>query len=458
MATDLQNIVANSSSSLAGLSVLGLGVGIGVGVFILAGAIFGAFFILRRHKRRKNSQNDVLPRRSSYVLSEPTPVPQIVVDRGAGTLPPGTSAIGSSTMCLPMVSAPITVPVPVAMPVATENSFLPGSPPSSPKSEEIFRIDFRSLAPLTPVGQGSHGIVYKGKWRAMDVAVKQMNEEIAQDEKALSDFYREAELLSKLRPHPNVILFIGVTQRPLAIVTEFCSGGSLFDLICEGRSFSISQIKIFLLGVARGMLHLHAEGIIHRDLAARNVLLTEKLDPKISDFGLSRESGADGEEARRTLTLTGPLRWMSPESIRDRVYSRESDVWAFGIVVWELITRETPYQDLEAVNAAIGVGFQGLRLEIPKCDPQLESIMQGCWMEDVGMRPTFEEICVRLEGEEAIERPRGRSFSQRTFEYGCMTPDQTRASPAVSFSSHRTYGSDETQEIPPSFRDEGSFY
>jgi len=284
----------------------------------------------------------------------------------------------------------------------------------------------------------------------MDVAVKQMNAEIAKDEKALSDFYREAELLSRLRPHPNVILFIGVTQSPLAIVTEFCSGGSLFDMICEGRDFSMKQIKLFLLGIARGMLHLHAEGIIHRDLAARNVLLTEKLDPKISDFGLSRELA---EGPRQTTALTGPLRWMAPESIRERIYSKESDVWAFGITAWELVTHETPYHELDAVNAAIGVGYDHLRLEVPRCDGDVEEIMKGCWMEDPEKRPTFEEIAKKLEREEDMDRIRGKSFSTRTFEYGCMSPANTdtpsQASPSLDATS---IGSDDTQEIPANFR------
>jgi len=148
------------------------------------------------------------------------------------------------------------------------------------------------------------------------------------------------------------------------------------------------------------MLHLHAEKIVHRDLAARNILLTSNYEPKVSDFGLSRIKQT--EATSKTASDVGPLKWMAPESINRKVYSFSSDVWSYGVTMWELVARSEPYPDLDPVNAAMAVIHKGVRLPIPtSCDNVLGEIMQSCWNDDPEQRSTFKEICTKLASKES---------------------------------------------------------
>jgi serine/threonine protein kinase len=257
---------------------------------------------------------------------------------------------------------------------AVELSHISTIPPSiSPKN---YDIKYEELANMKVIGKGAFGVVYKAEWRLTTVAVKKLLNEIS-NEKEMEDFQAEVNLLKNLRPHPNVVTFLGITSSPISIVLEFCSGGSLYHLI-HNKSKKISYelaLKI-LKGVAAGMYHLHSENVIHRDLAARNILLTEEMTPKVSDFGLSRQK--EHQEENVTKSETGPLKWMSPEALKDRKYSTKSDVWSFGVLVWEVTHRAEPYGNLNPTQAAMGVVYENLRLQIaPNAPPLLSQLMQG---------------------------------------------------------------------------------
>jgi serine/threonine protein kinase len=145
-------------------------------------------------------------------------------------------------------------------------------------------------------------------------------------------------------------------------------------------------------GIASGMSHLHTEGIIHRDLATRNILLSEGLTPKISDFGLSRFGGGD-DETNQTKSDVGPLKWMAPEAIRGRVYGKKTDVWSYGVTVWEIVARNDPYAGMDPLQVATQVCYNGLRLEIPPTTPPvLMEIMQAAFQDDAAARPDFKQI------------------------------------------------------------------
>jgi len=183
----------------------------------------------------------------------------------------------------------------------------------------------------------------------------------------------------------------------LCLVVEYVDGGSLDQLLLTKKNINIelSVVKQIIMGIAAGMYHLHAEGIIHRDLASRNILLTQNFQAKVSDFGMSRANNEDNYN--KTNTEVGPLKWMPPESILRRMYSTKSDVFSFGVVIWEILTRQVPYQGLNAVEAAIQVATQGLRLPIPEDSPPLlAELMRMCWRENADERPTFNEICEKL--------------------------------------------------------------
>jgi serine/threonine protein kinase len=154
--------------------------------------------------------------------------------------------------------------------------------------------------------------------------------------------------------------------------------------------------KIELIrGIAAGMSHLHSHNIIHRDLAARNILLTGNGHPKISDFGMSRI--LQEQQEGKTQSTLGPVRWMAPESISQRTYSKQSDVWTFGIVVWEIIAQKEPHLAVNPVDIGRLIRDQNLTPKIPEdCPQKLQEIMTLCWKRDPNERPSIEHICVML--------------------------------------------------------------
>ncbi len=151
-----------------------------------------------------------------------------------------------------------------------------------------------------------------------------------------------------------------------------------------------------MTGVAAGMAHLHLEGIVHRDLAARNILLTENKDPKVADFGLARIT-QDTDDPQHTKSDVGPVKWMSPESIRDREYSSKSDVWSFGCIVYEIMTRSVPFAELAAIQVATRVVYENLRLPVPQNAPLwLGNLMDRCFAYNKAQRPDFHELVIEF--------------------------------------------------------------
>ncbi|PRP75069.1 hypothetical protein PROFUN_03905 [Planoprotostelium fungivorum] len=247
-------------------------------------------------------------------------------------------------------------------------------------------IPWEDLKISNQVGSGSFGVVHTAEWRDVTVAVKQIgSERVTPDQ--LRVFVNEVAIIQRLRAHPNVVMFIGITfpPQPLSLITEFCEGGSLYDYL---RQYEVDdeQKKSFIEGVARGMLHLHLE----------KILLNRHLEPKVSDFGLSRERDSV-DSASFTNTKIGPLKWMAPEAITKQQYSSKSDVFSFGVVVWEILTCQDPYPDSTPLEVAMAVATKGLRLPIPSdTDPSHQKLLSQCWQTLPEDRPNFAEICAFL--------------------------------------------------------------
>jgi len=255
-----------------------------------------------------------------------------------------------------------------------------------------FIIEYSELTFDQEIGRGNFGAVFKGTWRGGEVAIKLLLEKENLTEKEYEEFRSEAFLMCNLRPHVNVVQFLGMTvaPNPQCIVSEFLNGGSLASLLKSSKEISTKMLFDIVFGIAAGMLHLHKEGIVHRDLAARNVLLTQRNQVKISDFGMSRKIKSD--IGGKTKTETGPLKWMAIECLYDKKYSPKSDSWSFGITLYEIITRGEPYPNMQHVEAALAV-YNGYKLSPPEyCPPIIAEIMRSCLQSKPEDRPDFVAI------------------------------------------------------------------
>uniref|UniRef100_A0A674CT94 non-specific serine/threonine protein kinase n=1 Tax=Salmo trutta TaxID=8032 RepID=A0A674CT94_SALTR len=253
------------------------------------------------------------------------------------------------------------------------------------------------------IGSGSFGTVFKGKWHG-DVAVKMLNV-TAPTPQQLQAFKNEVGVLRKTR-HVNILLFMGYTTKPqLAIVTQWCEGSSLYHhLHIIETKFEMIKLIDIARQTAQGMDYLHAKSIIHRDLKSNNIFLHEDLTVKIGDFGLatvkSRWSGSHQFEQ-----LSGSILWMAPEVIRlqdKNPYSFQSDVYAFGIVLYELMSGALPYSNInnrDQIIFMVGRGYLSPDLSKVRsnCPKAMRRLMADCMKKKREERPLFPQILASIE-------------------------------------------------------------
>ncbi|XP_072851957.1 ephrin type-B receptor 1 isoform X6 [Pogona vitticeps] len=254
-------------------------------------------------------------------------------------------------------------------------------------------------------GRGEFGEVYKGRLklpgkREIYVAIKTLK--AGYSEKQRRDFLSEASIMGQF-DHPNIIRLEGVVtkSRPVMIITEFMENGALDSFLRQNDGqFTVIQLVGMLRGIAAGMKYLAEMNYVHRDLAARNILVNSNLVCKVSDFGLSRYLQDDTSDPTYTSSLGGkiPVRWTAPEAIAYRKFTSASDVWSYGIVMWEVMSfGERPYWDMsnqDVINAI----EQDYRLPPPMdCPAALHQLMLDCWQKDRNTRPRFAEIVNTLD-------------------------------------------------------------
>eukprot|EP01108_Squamamoeba_japonica_P006539 TRINITY_DN533_c0_g1_i11.p1 TRINITY_DN533_c0_g1~~TRINITY_DN533_c0_g1_i11.p1 ORF type:complete len:338 (-),score=78.28 TRINITY_DN533_c0_g1_i11:130-1143(-) len=273
-------------------------------------------------------------------------------------------------------------------------------------SSSINHIDVASVQLGKKIGEGSFGTVFRGEWTGTKVAVKQIKLDgtVGGDmDKARAEFEQELTLTAKLQNHSNVVAFFGTTtldSGDLAIIVEFCNKGSLVDALYGKKPMDLSpqqQLSISQ-GTAAGVEHLHQQGIIHRDLAARNVLLSgssSRLVPKVADFGMAREMDDEVYE-QQTKQEVGPVRWMAPEQMEKHVYSEASDVFAFGVVLYEIWAREMPWKGVKNLKVAMNMAL-GERMTPPSTAPKVvQQLMIECWHKQPSKRPAMSDVQQRL--------------------------------------------------------------
>ncbi|XP_069776469.1 ephrin type-A receptor 5-like isoform X2 [Narcine bancroftii] len=270
--------------------------------------------------------------------------------------------------------------------------------PSQAVHEFAKEIDASCITIERVIGAGEFGEVCSGRLklpgkREFPVAIKTLK--VGYTDKQRRDFLSEASIMGQF-DHPNIIHLEGVVtkSKPVMIVTEYMENGSLDTFLKKNDGkFTVIQLVGMLRGIASGMRYLSDMGYVHRDLAARNILVNSNLVSKVSDFGLSRVLEDDPEAAYTTKGGKIPIRWTAPEAIAYRKFTSASDVWSYGIVMWEVMSYgERPYWEMTNQDVIKAVD-EGYRLPTPMdCPVTLYQLMLDCWQKDRNSRPKFEEI------------------------------------------------------------------
>ncbi|XP_023367420.1 fibroblast growth factor receptor 2 isoform X6 [Otolemur garnettii] len=321
--------------------------------------------------------------------------------------------------------------------------------PEDPKWE--FPRDKLTLG--KPLGEGCFGQVVMAEAVGIDkdkpkeavtVAVKMLKDDAT--EKDLSDLVSEMEMMKMIGKHKNIINLLGACTQdgPLYVIVEYASKGNLREYLRARRppgmeySYDINRVPEEQMTfkdlvsctyqLARGMEYLASQKCIHRDLAARNVLVTENNVMKIADFGLARDIN-NIDYYKKTTNGRLPVKWMAPEALFDRVYTHQSDVWSFGVLMWEIFTLGgSPYPGIP-VEELFKLLKEGHRMDKPaNCTNELYMMMRDCWHAVPSQRPTFKQLVEDLDriltlttNEEYLD------LSQPLEQYSPSSPD-TRSS------------------------------
>ncbi|XP_048194065.1 fibroblast growth factor receptor 2 isoform X6 [Perognathus longimembris pacificus] len=273
-----------------------------------------------------------------------------------------------------------------------------------------------------PLGEGCFGQVVMAEAVGIDkdkpkeavtVAVKMLKDDAT--EKDLSDLVSEMEMMKMIGKHKNIINLLGACTQdgPLYVIVEYASKGNLREYLRARRppgmeySYDINRVPEEQMTfkdlvsctyqLARGMEYLASQKCIHRDLAARNVLVTENNVMKIADFGLARDIN-NIDYYKKTTNGRLPVKWMAPEALFDRVYTHQSDVWSFGVLMWEIFTLGgSPYPGIP-VEELFKLLKEGHRMDKPaNCTNELYMMMRDCWHAVPSQRPTFKQLVEDLD-------------------------------------------------------------
>ncbi|XP_064638569.1 tyrosine-protein kinase HTK16-like isoform X2 [Lineus longissimus] len=285
------------------------------------------------------------------------------------------------------------------------------SPIANPTSEyaeptspgEFLLIPYPSMELEREIGQGEFGSVYRGTWKKpngkkQSVAVKTLHPEIMHTASSKEQFLVEAKVMAKL-DHPCIVKLIGVSEgKLLLMVQELVAMGSLLNYLIEyPERIEKSELYLWAAQIACGMMYLETKKFVHRDLAARNILLASVKQIKISDFGLSRAVGVGSDYYQASKGGRWPVKWYAPECVYYGTFSNASDVWSFGVTLWEMFSYGAqPYEEVAAKEVIAQIDA-GERLPQPeKCPDKDYETMNKCWQYNAADRPTFDELNARF--------------------------------------------------------------
>jgi len=295
--------------------------------------------------------------------------------------------------------------------------------------EDAWNINFEDMVFEKEIGRGAFGAVFKGSYFGTDVAIKKIFD-LEDDPDAMIYLGREVNVLKGMR-HPNIVQFIGICndkEAGLHIVTEFVKAGDLRKFLKREDVEMGWKLRIKIaMDIAAAMTYVHSRNIIHRDLKSKNLLVDESWRVKVCDFGLARTNAAN-----RPMTLCGTDDWMAPEVILGMQYNQKADVFSFGIVLCEIITRKKISLEMQrSPMDAFGMDVAKFKQLIPEdCPLDFAVLALECCAYDPEDRPTFKDIIVKL-----------KSILE-------VLPDEEQARPSSNGGSSR--GATPTQAAPVS--------
>ncbi|XP_077369766.1 tyrosine-protein kinase Srms [Festucalex cinctus] len=283
---------------------------------------------------------------------------------------------------------PRSFSVPLAEPCVQQRELYDMEPWERPREE--FKLHRK-------LGEGHFGEVWEAVWTARNkrVAIKMLKQEDTKQD----EFVKEVQALKSLH-HPKLIQLLAMCSRgePVYIVTELMSKGSLKSYLASAEGQVLTSAHLIYMGsqVAEGMAYLEDRNIVHRDLAARNILVGEDLVCKVADFGLARIIKDSVYTASRTTKI--PVRWTAPEAAIHQKFSVKSDVWSFGVLLYEMMSRgKMPYEGKNN-KQVLDLLSSGARLACPsRCPHNIYRIMMDCWAAEPSKRPSFHALHSQLD-------------------------------------------------------------
>ncbi|KAE8992728.1 hypothetical protein PR003_g10139 [Phytophthora rubi] len=263
----------------------------------------------------------------------------------------------------------------------------------------VYEVKLREVNLVKRLASGPLSEVYAAIWRDTKVGVKLLmpREGVVDNlEEAVKNFRREIWVMNALK-HPNIVKLLGasLTHSCYVLIMEYMPNGSLYDYLRDAANFFPHQLVVTsAFDIAAGMAHTHACDVLQRDLKSKNCLLSENLVVKVSDFGLARFRSVQ----YGAYTWVGTPFWAAPEVIRHEPYDEKADVYSYAIVLWELVERKDPYDNLNAFQVPLQVANEGLRpADFTRPAPLgLEQLMRQCWDADPEQRPSFADISLTL--------------------------------------------------------------
>ncbi|XP_078499113.1 tyrosine-protein kinase ABL2 isoform X1 [Lissotriton helveticus] len=317
------------------------------------------------------------------------------------------------------------------------------------------------------LGGGQYGEVYVGVWKKynLTVAVKTLKE----DTMEVEEFLKEAAVMKEIK-HPNLVQLLGVCtlEPPFYIVTEYMPFGNLLDYLRDCNREEVSAVVLLYMAtqISSAMEYLERKNFIHRDLAARNCLVGENHVVKVADFGLSRLMTGDTYTAHAGAKF--PIKWTAPESLAYNTFSIKSDVWAFGVLLWEIATYGmSPYPGID-LSQVYDLLEKGYRMEQPEgCPPKVYELMRACWQWSPSDRPTFAQTHQAFETmfhdsniNEEVAEELGRTASSSVVPYQCrlpMLPSKTRTLKKHAENKENIEGEEDASEHSASSSASGFF-